>query len=331
VSAFTFDDEDRLDLGHLSLLGSEPFTQEQLIATTERVPDERIYFKLPVDFAVTVAGEPTRGPDLFLKRPQVSFYPQIREEAADAPPDIPGVFDREDFVREVAHNLRREAKALELIAQHPPHPHIVKYHGCRVRRGFVTGVVTEAVNGSDLAEYLQAGNKLANKERFLAALESAVRHLHNVVGIAHNDIKPKNIMVRRSDGMPVLIDFGSAHPLGDIPWRWTMSTPRWEGFDPATHRYSTASHDTFGLNKLRDWLDNPDFPPRGGFEQGLKVMNNLKQVAHGGDVASPPMPAAPDPGETIAAKRPAERKAEKKAERTAKRRSERIAKKRRVD
>ncbi|KAK4128481.1 hypothetical protein N657DRAFT_629579 [Parathielavia appendiculata] len=73
----------------------------------------------------------------------------------------------------------------------------------------------EAVDGANLEEYLKAGNAIADKERFMAALESVVRHLHDVVGMAHNDINPENIMGRRADGMRVLIDFGTARPLAE--------------------------------------------------------------------------------------------------------------------
>ena len=49
--------------------------------------------------------------------------------------------------------------------------------------------------------------------RFMAALRSAVDHLHSVVGVAHNDLNPNNIMV--VDKMPVLIDFGTVLCLTD--------------------------------------------------------------------------------------------------------------------
>ena len=104
-------------------------------------------------------------------------------------------------------------RMLELLSRYSQHPNIVKYHGCRVRKGRVTGIYLTRLEGLNLWEHVSAG-KTVEKEPFLAALESAVRHLHDVVGIAHNDIQPFNIMVS-PDGMPTLIDLGSAEFIGN--------------------------------------------------------------------------------------------------------------------
>lgn len=50
-----------------------------------------------------------------------------------------------------------------------------------------------------------------DKKQLFAQLESAVSHLHSL-GMAHNDINPRNIMIK--DGDPILIDFGSCQPYG---------------------------------------------------------------------------------------------------------------------
>jgi serine/threonine protein kinase len=263
--AFTFDDDDHLELGHLVGPRSN-HTPDQLIAALERVPDERIYFQLPAAFAITVAGEPTMGPGLRLKRPLVIQYNWIQDDADEDP----------KVARDsIANWLRHEVEAMQLIAQHPPHPNIVKYYGCRVRRGFVTGIVMEAIDGVNLSEYIKSGKTIADKERFLAALESAVRYLHGVVGLVHNDFNPNNIMVRREDETPVLIDFGSAHRQGDLIVG-PLGTTGWMETMDAWYCISSESHDLWALEKLRGWLDKPEFLPSkpdlstlGGFVRGM--------------------------------------------------------------
>lgn len=120
--------------------------------------------------------------------------------------------------------LRDEVHALQLVSRHPPHPNIVKYHGCRVRRGFITAIVLERVEGETLWKYALDGGKV-DKAPFMAALRSAIVYLHSVVGVAHNDLNPSNIMVGK-DRMPVLIDFGSARPLG-CKMGFSVGTPGW--------------------------------------------------------------------------------------------------------
>ncbi|KAK0719440.1 hypothetical protein B0H67DRAFT_660985 [Lasiosphaeris hirsuta] len=128
--------------------------------------------------------------------------------------------------------LLHEARMLDLLWQHPQHPNIIRYHGYRVRRGFMTGL-----------------------DRFMVALEPAVDHLYHIVGIAHNDICPANVMVR-PDGMPCLIDFNSAPKIGHQK-PWACSTVPWhdEKGDPGI---SQKRHDLYGLAKIRWLLNHPD-------------------------------------------------------------------------
>lgn len=64
--------------------------------------------------------------------------------------------------------------------------------------------IRDALEGRDLRVVLLAF------EEILRALEYA--HLNNVI---HRDLKPSNIIVRHSDGQPVIVDFGCAYQLDD--------------------------------------------------------------------------------------------------------------------
>ena len=182
-------------------------TVEQINAALRKVPREDVFFPLPIPWhmgrtVVTVADtwEAEPKPDLFLKRP---FFPP----GAEYNPD-----DEDGRSLMTPIWFTSEVRMLEALSRHPPHPNIVRYYGCRVRKGHVTGVLLGRVRGVNLWQHVEAG-KTVDKEAFLAALASAVDHLHNVVGIAHNDIQPYNIMVS-DDGTPTLIDLGSAEVIG---------------------------------------------------------------------------------------------------------------------
>jgi len=88
-----------------------------------------------------------------------------------------------------------------------------------------------------------------NKQKFIEALESAVDHLHSL-GLANNDLNPNNIMVK--NGLPVLVDFGSAGLFGES--LYTSSTPEWY---PPMFTTSEKRHDIECLAKLREWIKEP--------------------------------------------------------------------------
>ncbi|KAL5615722.1 hypothetical protein FOBRF1_004470 [Fusarium oxysporum] len=99
---------------------------------------------------------------------------------------------------------------MEKVSQ-TPHPNIVGYYGCRVRRGRITSMVFERLDQT-LQQYSSTPEfEKLDKPKFLEALQSAVAYIHSL-DLAHNDVNPHNIMVK--DGMPVLIDFGSCQPVG---------------------------------------------------------------------------------------------------------------------
>lgn len=58
-------------------------------------------------------------------------------------------------------------------------------------------------------------------------------------------------MVR--DGMPVRIDFGSCQPMGQ-----RLQSLGTEGWYEELFFTSEKKHDTYSLNKLREWIHNPE-------------------------------------------------------------------------
>lgn len=92
-----------------------------------------------------------------------------------------------------------EAQVLKELSQHP-HPNLIRFHGCRVTRGHITGLVLDKHPG-DLSTHVRDGYGPIDKAHFMAALESAIQHLHGL-GWAHNDLNPVNVLVNKA-GMPV--------------------------------------------------------------------------------------------------------------------------------
>jgi serine/threonine protein kinase len=147
---------------------------------------------------------------VFIKRPNLRLY---------------DVFSRNNVVH-LAEGLLEEARTMEFLSNHP-HPNIIRYHGCRSRDGYLTGIVLDRYS-YDLQGYMKKNVEAIDKEKFMRALESAVHHLHSL-GWAHNDLNPTNIMVDYSDEgdtVPILIDFGSAREIGSL-LRTSRGTAGW--------------------------------------------------------------------------------------------------------
>jgi serine/threonine protein kinase len=230
------DADDVIYFGQLDAPSGE-ISYEQFTSALSRIPDEEIYPELPPDEQLTMAPEGL-APDFYIKRPKLTAYEDHKEQ---------------DVLSGMREAMLEEAHALQIVSQHP-HPNIIRYHGCRVQRGRVTGLVLDRYN-TRLKEYLRNDVGTIDKESFMAALESAVSHLHSI-GLAHNDINPANIMVNDA-GMPVLIDFGSSHKIGE-KMTTCRGTPGWID-EEDDYTMSLESHDTCGLGKIRVWLDQPKF------------------------------------------------------------------------
>lgn len=241
-----YDDGDNAHFGK-SLKHKRFMTLQDFSSALNLVPAEDICPLLPeVEPLLTVAPDHlnlTPAAELkgtyYIKRPQVDSYDWYVEK---------------DIVFAIPQELLEEAITLQHITNHEQHKNIVKYHGCRVRNGRVTGLVFDFYEDSLI--YAVKENKPLDKERIINGLDSAIRHLHSI-GLAHNDINPFNIMVDESSGEPILIDFGSTQKIG-AQMTTSRGTPGWME-DGDDYEISKESHDIFALDKIRLWLDKPNF------------------------------------------------------------------------
>jgi len=91
--------------------------------------------------------------------------------------------------------------------------------------------------------------------RLLDRVGRALRYVHQA-GVLHRDIKPDNIFVERTDGQPVLIDFGAARELGkDDPTGIPIVT---SGFSPP-EQYDAAGRqdersDIYAFSATLYWM-----------------------------------------------------------------------------
>ncbi|KAL2796257.1 kinase-like domain-containing protein [Aspergillus keveii] len=218
-------------------------------AALKRISDERIFPAIPKDTHTALTVVPAEvlasSRELFhVKHVNLMDYYYFR--------DIP--MRRFEFL---AETLIMETLAGP-NAQVPPHPNIIRYHGCRVHRGYITGIVLERLEYTLYKYVSQPGFRTLDKKAFIAKLRSAVDHVHSL-GLAHNDINPSNIMVREiADGQqpePVLIDFGSRGPFGCEVW--SQGTPGWYQDEFST---SEKKLDLYSLAKVEKWLETAGSP-----------------------------------------------------------------------
>jgi serine/threonine protein kinase len=223
----------RLDIPKLQM------TFEQCTSALVRIPDEDLFPELSsANECFTIAPDSIRESEtIYIKRPRLTMYEIYKEN---------------DILFIIPALILEEAHALQIISQHP-HPGLVKFHGCCVRRGRITGLILDKYE-NDLNHYLKDVGPVDNSA-FMAALESAVQHLHSI-GLAHNDINPANILVN-SHGLPVLIDFGSCREIGE-KLTTSRGTPGWVD-DRDDYDTSEMRHDIFAIEKIREWLKQPSF------------------------------------------------------------------------
>ena len=233
-----FDADDNAFFGKLSQTECT-ITFLQLTSALAPISDNDLFPEwAPYSMELT-RSQDTLPSNTYVKHPNLCLYETFQEH------NVLDLF---------AKGLLKEAKAMEIISQHP-HPNIIHYHGCRVRRGRITGLVLDR-HPNTLTDYSK--NKLGSVDKgpFMQALTSAIDHLHSL-GWAHNDLNPGNILADEQ-GMPVLIDFGSAGEIG-AKLGSSRGTKGWIDGEMKDYHTSDKGHDLFAIEKIRMWLDVPIF------------------------------------------------------------------------
>jgi serine/threonine protein kinase len=138
----------------------------------------------------------------------------------------------------------REAELLSRI-RHPCVPRLLD-HGQWLSgtSAAYAWLAMEWVEGLPLYDWAQAQRPSSRQVlQLLGGLAGALEATHSAGGV-HRDVKGDNIRVRRVDGRPFLLDFGSGHYLG-------ASTLTWEPFPPGTSAYRSPEAWRFVLRSRK--------------------------------------------------------------------------------
>ncbi|MCY1023928.1 serine/threonine protein kinase [Pyxidicoccus sp. MSG2] len=138
----------------------------------------------------------------------------------------------------------REAELLSRI-HHPAVPQLLDHGHWQPREGVsYAWLVMEWVEGLSLYEWAQAQRPSSRQVlQLLARLARALDATHSAGGL-HRDVKGDNVRVRRADGQPFLLDFGSGHHLG-------ASTLTPQPFPPGTPAYRSPEAWRFALGSSK--------------------------------------------------------------------------------
>ncbi|MEO0805379.1 MAG: tetratricopeptide repeat protein [Cyanobacteria bacterium J06643_4] len=113
--------------------------------------------------------------------------------------------DRPGVVQLVKERFAREAAVLESVGRgHRQIPDLLAYF--EIAGQFY--LVQEWIEGTPLNELVQSPWPEAAVAKFVASALGVIAHIHSH-NIIHRDLKPENIILRQSDRLPCLIDFGA--------------------------------------------------------------------------------------------------------------------------
>lgn len=201
-------------------------TVADLERTLKRIPDEQIY---PIATPSITAVRPSEDDEheLYIKRPQLTGF-----DDPDVATLLPGL-------------MIGEVEILELLKTQP-HPNLVKYHGCTLRNGRITGIALERHEVLLLYRYEDRPLPF-DTAACIDGIRSGVRHLHSL-GLAHNDLNPMNILLDKND-VPIIIDFGSCRKFGEQ--LVSAGTPGWIDEE---YIISARENDYAALHKIDVWL-----------------------------------------------------------------------------
>ena len=105
----------------------------------QRVQDQDIYPVIPADTHLTLAPEGLAASSIYVRRPGLQWY----EEMIGTNYLPKAVLD--------------ETLVIEQISQ-SPHENIIRYYGCRVRRGYITSIVLERLQET-LSQYIMISTR----------------------------------------------------------------------------------------------------------------------------------------------------------------------------
>ncbi|KAF5315449.1 hypothetical protein D9619_007005 [Psilocybe cf. subviscida] len=140
-----------------------------------------------------------------------------------------------------------EIDVLEQISK-TAHRNIVEYRGCLRRDDLIVGICLRrypcSLKDLALGAVAEDVHPPYDPEVILADVQCGLNFLHNL-GLVHDDITPRNIMVDEN-GRTIILDFDCCRPIGS---KSRGGTPGW-ATKPAV---SLIENDEYGLRILKEW------------------------------------------------------------------------------
>ena len=215
-----FDEQDRAYFGKI-VKPSPELTLQEISSALRQIPDEVVFPPLPgagagppwpvVPSALNLAPVANLW-GIFVKRPLLKDFDFLTDT---------------NSVHMIPRMFFEEARVLQHISRRGPHPNIVRFHGCRVRAGRITGLVFDRYR-SNLKQFIRERRPI-DKERVLGRVRSANQFLRSL-GLALPEVKLEDIMIDERNGEPVLGEPGLCSWIEpEMPAN--NGTPGWTGGD----------------------------------------------------------------------------------------------------
>lgn len=231
VTFYFITDEEEVYFGQ-SFKKKKDIKIEEYASLLKRIPDEEIFPEIPSDTHVKIAPEHLKD-SAYIKRPGLNGYESMKG------------------TNYITKNVLDETLIMERLSENP-HPNIIPYFGCRVKRNRITAILLQKYESTLRQCSWTPEFEALDQETIYNGVKSAIEYLHSL-GLAHNDISPDNIMLSK-DNAPIVIDLGSSAPFG--AHIESGGTTGW--YDEELLFRSSEKHDLFALDRLREWMKKPE-------------------------------------------------------------------------
>lgn len=152
----------------------------------------------------------------------------------------PGTQGSYELVSELKNKFLKEARNIAKLN----HPNIIKIYTA-FEENSTAYYVMEYIKGQSLNQLVKNNGPLSSKlaTNYINEIGSALEYLH-ACHMTHFDVKPANIMLRASDNVPVLIDFGLSKNYDQTGHQTTT-----QGLSGVSPGYSPLEQYSMGGNK----------------------------------------------------------------------------------
>jgi serine/threonine protein kinase len=175
--------------------------------------------------------------------------------------------------RGITHKVETELSILRRIS----HKHVIHFHEV-ISDGNLLFIVTENCNGGDLLTWItdRRTANLPTLKQLFSEICRGLQYLHHE-GIAHNDLKPENIIID-ANGTAKIIDFGYAKTetmAGDDEKCGTLMYAAPELF--SSGRYHTQKSDIWSLGIVLYAMATASFPFNGRTDR--QIVQQISRAA----------------------------------------------------